>query len=198
VAKKCSPAAQDDLACNWQKRKTKGTHPINCVTVKQAKQYCEQNDQRLPTVAEWQLAAGGPEGRYYPWGAAHPSNMWVTELAESEEYAPGPARHDLCWIGDNTAAGETYPTATCKVGSFPGGNTPSGIADLAGNVAEWTSTTVKQPHGTVEYLVKGGSYKFDPLGRLHVAVQDSEAFDDEHQACDIGFRCVTAEPTAHP
>lgn len=60
--KKCSPASSDDLACNWPKRESMTDHPINCVTVEQAKTYCAQGGQRLPTAAEWQLAAGGPEG----------------------------------------------------------------------------------------------------------------------------------------
>lgn len=197
AAKKCSPAGQDDIACNWPDRKSKAQHPINCVTVKQAMKYCEWNDQHLPTAPEWQLAAGGSEKRYYPWGAAHPSNMWITDLAEGEEYQPGPARHHLCWVGDGTAKGEKYPTSTCKVGSFPAGNTPSGIADLAGNVAEWTSSTKKRA-GSIRYSVKGGGYNFDPLGRLKVAVEDELLHDDEHFAPDIGFRCATAKPAPKP
>lgn len=195
AAKKCSPAAQDDIACNWPHRKVKAEHPINCVTVKQAKAYCEWTGQRLPTAPEWQLAAGGPDQRHYPWGAKQPSNLWVTELGEGEEYAPGPARHNLCWVGDDTAKGEKYPTSTCKVSSFPTGNTPSGITDLAGNVAEWTSST-KKLAGGLRYSVKGGGYNFDPLGRLQVAVDDESLHDDEHFAPDVGFRCATAR--AHP
>jgi formylglycine-generating enzyme required for sulfatase activity len=197
TAKNCSPAGQDDIACNWPDRKVKAAHPINCVTVKQAKAYCEWMGQRLPTAAEWQLAAGGPEKRYYPWGASQPSNLWVTELAEGEDYAPGPARHNLCWVGDDTAKGEKYPTSTCKVGSFPAGNTPLGIADLAGNVAEWTSTTKKLAGGH-RYSVKGGGYNFDPLGRLQVAVADETLQDDEHFAPDVGFRCAAATATPNP
>jgi formylglycine-generating enzyme required for sulfatase activity len=197
AAKMCSPAAQDDIACNWPDRKVKATHPINCVTVKQAKAYCEWRGQRLPTAPEWQLAAGGPDHRHFPWGASHPSNLWVTELAEGEEYAPGPARHNLCWVGDDTAKGEKYPTSTCKVGSFPAGNTPLGIADLAGNVAEWTSST-KKLAGGLRYLVKGGGYNFDPLGRLQVSVADEMLHDDEHFAPDVGFRCATAKATPEP
>jgi formylglycine-generating enzyme len=196
--KRCSPAAQDDDACNWAKRKTKVEHPINCVTVKQAQSYCEWNHQRLPTTAEWQLAAGGPEGREYPWGAAHPSNTWVTEVAIGQDYAPGPARHNLCWIGDGTAPDEKYPTGTCVVGSFSAGNTPSGISDLAGNVWEWTGNPQKQPHGTIRYALKGGGYDYDPLGRLEVAVADELLHDDEHYASDVGFRCITPRTTRRP
>jgi formylglycine-generating enzyme required for sulfatase activity len=188
--KKCSPAASDDIACNWPKRKAKGKHPINCVTVEQAEAYCEYESERLPTVAEWQLAAGGPEKRHYPWGSTHPSNIQVTEPPAGGAYGPGAARHYLCWSGDGTDR-EKYPTWTCPVGSFPAGNTPSGISDLAGNVAEWTSTTVKLPHGPVHHVIKGGGYNFDGLGRLEVAVEDSETHGSGHKAPDVGFRCVT-------
>lgn len=188
--KKCTPAATDDIACNWPKRTTKEKHPINCVTVEQAKAYCAYKGARLPTVAEWQLAAGGGEKRIYPWGAEHPSNVQVTEPPRGGAYGPGPARHHLCWSGDGTDR-EKYPTWTCPVGSFPAGNTPSGISDLAGNVAEWTGTTVKLPHGPIHHVIKGGGYSFDGLGRLEVAVEDSGTHGAGHQAPDLGFRCVT-------
>jgi formylglycine-generating enzyme required for sulfatase activity len=192
AARRCTAAAQDDIACNWTEQKTRAEHPINCVTVKQAKQYCEANGKRLPTAAEWQLAAGGPEGQPYPWGSAHPSNMGLPDHVPGTDFAPGPARRSLCWVGDETAKGEKYPTGTCKVGSYPAGDTPTGVADLAGNVAEWTSTTQKLPHGDQRYVVKGGGYNFDPVGRLEVAVVDVTLHDDAHQAADVGFRCVTA------
>jgi formylglycine-generating enzyme required for sulfatase activity len=190
--KKCSAAGTDDIACNWPKRKTKGDHPINCVTVEQADAYCAYEGERLPTVAEWQLAAGGTEKRTYPWGSTHPSNIQVTEPPAGGTYGPGAARHYLCWSGDGTDR-EAYPTWTCPVGSYPAGNTPSGISDLAGNVAEWTSTTVKLPHGPVHHVIKGGGYNFDGLGRLEVAVEDSATHGSSHQAPDVGFRCVTGK-----
>lgn len=196
--KKCSPPARDDDGCNWAKRRAKANHPINCVTVRQAKAYCEWNGQRLPTVAEWQLAAGGPEGRRYPWGAALPSNTWVTEVTPGQSYAPGPARHNLCWIGDGTAEGEKYPSGTCPVGSFPAGNTPTGIADMAGNVWEWTGEAQKQPHGPIFYALKGGGFDYDPLGRLEVAVADETLHGDDHYATDVGFRCVTERTASRP
>ncbi len=194
AGKQCTPAATDDIACNWQKRETKVEHPINCVTAEQAMAYCAYKGARLPTVVEWQLAAGGAEKRIYPWGAAHPSNVQVTEPPPGGAYGPGPARHNLCWSGDGTDR-EKYPTWTCPVGSFPAGNTPSGISDLAGNVAEWTGTMVKLPHGPIHHVIKGGGFNFDGLGRLEVAVEDSETHGAGHQAPDLGFRCVTGPKT---
>jgi len=189
-AGKCSPPGTD-ADCNWPKRDKRGEHPINCVTAQQAASYCAARGQRLPTLAEWQLAAGGAEARRYPWGADHPSNMWVTEPA-GDSYPPGPARKNLCWVGDGTAEGETYPTSTCPAGFYAAGNTPSGIADLAGNVAEWTSDVEKLPEGGSAHRTKGGGFSYDPMGPLPVAVTDSEMHPDPHQAADIGFRCVSA------
>jgi formylglycine-generating enzyme required for sulfatase activity len=166
----------------------KATHPINCVTFDQAQQYCATRGARLPTAAEWVLAAGGPEGRTYPWGNALPSNLWLSEPIHGV-YAPGPARHNLCWRGDGTD-GETYPTATCPVGSYPAGDTPLGIKDLAGNVWEWTSTSEQLPEGSREYVVKGGSYELDPLGPLEVRVSDVETHPAKYRAPTLGFRCA--------
>jgi formylglycine-generating enzyme required for sulfatase activity len=195
AAKECSPAKTEEAKCNWQERKAKGNHPINCVSMKQAGRYCEQRGQRLPTAAQWQLAAGGPEKRRYPWGEDHASNVIITEPVNGK-YPPGPARRKLCWEGDNTDDDPAYPLGTCPVGSYPTGNTPSGIADLAGNVGEWTSTAVEEP-GAPRYVIKGGGFPYDPLGPLEVGVEDWRALDDQHWASDIGFRCVTTVVRPH-
>lgn len=42
--------------------------PVNCVSFHQAARYCEAIGARLPTEAEWELAARGPEGRLFAWG----------------------------------------------------------------------------------------------------------------------------------
>jgi formylglycine-generating enzyme required for sulfatase activity len=42
--------------------------PINCVSFHQATRYCEAVGARLPTEAEWELAARGREGRLFAWG----------------------------------------------------------------------------------------------------------------------------------
>jgi formylglycine-generating enzyme required for sulfatase activity len=189
AAKKCTPASSRHSDCNWPKRKRRGQHPINCVTVKQAVAYCTRNGQRLPTEAEWQLAAGGPEKRLYPWGDAHPSNLNVDPLPEGP-LQPGPARHHLCWEGDRSERGGKYPETTCLVGAFEAGNTPSGIADLAGNVWELTSTLEDAERG--EYVTKGGSFVFDPLaGRVQVAVTDSSVAFASETYTDVGFRCAS-------
>jgi len=187
-AKACTPAGSDAPQCNGSRAERRANHPINCVSIDQAKAFCASRGMRLPTEAEWQLAAGGPEGRAFPWGSDVASNAWLNP--DDENPKPGPARYKLCWTGDGTDQKHKYPTETCPVGSFPEGNTPSGISDLAGNVWEWTSSDKKGPDGTAMRRLKGGSWNYDPMGALTVGVKDSTLRSGSEQEPDVGFRCA--------
>lgn len=92
----------------------KGKHPANGVNWYQAKTYCEWKGKRLPTEAEWELAARGTDGRLFPWGNDTPTCNHV--------------------VGKYCG-----PSGTAPVGSKPLGDSPYGLHDMAGNVAEWCS-----------------------------------------------------------
>ncbi|MCP5037471.1 MAG: formylglycine-generating enzyme family protein, partial [Rhodobacteraceae bacterium] len=134
------------------------SQPVVGITWFEARAYCawlsaQTGDlYRLPTEVEWEAAAGGMAGRPYAWGDTY-------DAANCNTF-------------------ETHIRATTPVGVFPAGNTPEGIADLSGNVWEWTSTiwgsdlqTPEFPYpyrtddgreddqnGDVRRVVRGGSW----------------------------------------
>jgi gamma-glutamyl hercynylcysteine S-oxide synthase len=102
----------------WQQREFDQWLPLRehaaCVFVNwyEAQAYCRFAKRRLPSEAEWELAAAGLEKRRYPWG----------------ETAPTPRHANL----------DGAMTHTANVAAFAAGDTPQGLRQMFGNVWEWT------------------------------------------------------------
>ncbi len=128
--------------------------PVMAINWFDADVFCRWVGGRLPTEVEWERAARGSDARRYPWG---------------NTYDPSRANLD-----------SSYPTA---VGSYPGGASPYGVLDMAGNVFEWTAT---QMNG--RYVVRGGGWtKYYFRGRV---TDRGTLLDPAFANYDVGFRCV--------
>jgi formylglycine-generating enzyme required for sulfatase activity len=95
-----------------------GNWPVTGITWADATAYAASVGKRLPTEAEWELAARGLEARLYPWG-----NQWRSSTDTS-----GPAN------AFDSSAG--HPV---DVGAFKSAS-PFGAYDMVGNAWEWTSS----------------------------------------------------------
>lgn len=150
-------------------------HPANEATWYGARDYCAALGKRLPTEAEREFAARGPQVRVYSWGDAAPD---ATR-----------ARYGIGW------------TKTAPVGSFPHGATPEGVLDLAGNVHEWTASIMRpypyqaddgreEGDALADRVVRGGAADTGPetLRASWRGASVSRGARAGHH--NIGFRCV--------
>lgn len=151
--------------CNYR-RVGAGRYPVNCVSFRQAQQFCEWRDGRIPTEWEWEWAArGGSDARLYPWGSADPDCSLVIMTHDRERPSCG--------------YGYTAPTAKVR-----GGRSAHGLFDLVGNVEEW----VVSEDGS-QYLTAGGS-GLSVISEELRAAEYRQPIDASVRAFAIGFRCA--------
>ena len=103
----------------WIARAGMADQPVQLVTWDGASRYCRHHGKRLPTEAEWELAAAGRQHRRFPWGAEAP-------------------RCDGVVFGRGDARGcPDLPIELAPVGTSTQDVTVDGVHDLGGNVGEW-------------------------------------------------------------
>jgi len=174
----------EQLAAAWGKRcnevRNALDHPINCVNFPSAEDYCSSKKKRLPTSAEWTLAATGDSSNKYSWGQQAPECSFS------------------CYGLNGSCVTSAKEVASCAIGSRKRDRTGLGLVDMAGNVAEWVSdkSNKRAPHGPTWRLVRGGSFIDEAGGILNTT---SRSVPPVTAYVSVGFRCAKDAPAGyHP
>ncbi len=131
-------------------------HPVVLVSRSDAEAYARWLSDatgrrwRLPVEGEWEKAARGIDGRWFPWGS---------------EFRP-----------ERLNSHDRGPFDTVPVGAFADGASPFGMLDAAGQVFEWTSTDGDAGRA----VVKGGSWDDRGCGVCRPAARHHRDLELKH------------------
>jgi len=164
------PSSPFPYCADWMPA-TNPTAPVNCIDYPRAVSYCTWKGKRLPTEAEWELAARGTDGRPFPWGDS-----------------PQPD----CTVGYYSGCVTGFQS------NHPNGVSPYGVLAMDEGISEWTSdyydanyystSPVQDPTGPAtgaSRVRRGGNY----MGGVGVSYRNSGIL-----GVTWGIRCARSYP----
>jgi formylglycine-generating enzyme required for sulfatase activity len=159
-------------------------YPVVWVGWQQATEYCAWAGARLPTEAEWEYSARGPESHIFPWGDVFDG----TRLDYCDVN---------CDLGPNDETVNDGYADTAPVGSYPSGASWCGALDMAGNVREWVADWFGRYYGrqvnpsgphTGEMIVSRGGSWLDPPENVRSTKRGRNTTD--FTVYKLGIRCA--------
>ena len=175
----------------------KGQHPVVEVSWDDAQAYCRWAGTQLPTEAQWEFAARGPEpangqsSRCFPWGDTWDRRLCNNASLHADKEIQSAEDWKTWYEGDQKSP---FPL-TSPVGAFPKSVSPFGVHDLAGNAWEWCADIPskypdQRPEDAEDKTMRarrGGSWA---NVAMHIRSADRQPAAHDNLHIYTGFRCV--------
>jgi sulfatase modifying factor 1 len=144
--------------------------PRDCITWTESAAFCEKRGGRLPTEAEWEYVARGPDGLKYPWGNEFIADNVVYRGNSDRPQVAGNKPGGVSWIGAFDLGGNVWEWVNDWYGAYPSGKQVNPTGPDSGDT----------------HVIRGGSWTY---GDDVASAVDRYSFAPDFRDAGGGFRC---------